>query len=355
MRVFWIVLLLLPGFAAKPEFWVEGRAVGALAVASDATGRAYAWYTLVQTEGKDAPWDWVVVLGNQKEPDRFPVVPAGSRVHLLVREYRPDPYLVPPPGPPRVIVVQGKPAGEGHLPKKLGEALCFKNLAAFPDFPPPLDRIPLACKGETPPLGRPGEAVRYWIEDPFFGNGELWAWYQQDHALVTIVGSELALFGALPKNQLLPRARALALGSAPRLSLPFPEPAARPAAFRLRYPNRRYFKPHAFRLEVVPEGRRGALMRFRIMLYDLAEGTLRETRIFGSGVLGPHYAHPKLWSAFTWNELSWIWEGSAGQLGYGYRRPNLLVARYRENGGLEQLSVRGGPELLRIPEKPQRP
>jgi len=336
-----LLLLLFSAWAKKPEFPLSGAAVGAVAVTADENGRASAWLTLVRSEGENAPWSWVAVFGVRDPKAHLPAIPAGVRVDLTVAEYRAHPYPVRLPGPTRVLVVRGRWKGKGRLPERLGEAVCADPNAPLPHLSPPLDRIALACTGENPPLGRSGEAVRFLLDDPFFGNGELWAWLQGDHALVTLIGSELALYAALPREKLPPESAARALGASPILTLPFPKVAGKRATFRLAYPNRLYPSAHEFRLEVVPEGRTGSLMRYRLIRYDLLSGVWAETEVFGAGALGPHYIHPNLLNAFIWTDLWWTWEGIAGRFDYGIRRAPLLEALYRADGRLERLEATG--------------
>ena len=228
------LLFFVPALAAKPEFPLRGLAVGAVAVASDPGGPAQRWLTLIRAENPESPWEWVAVLG-QKEGEN-PAVPAGARIEAVVARFRvlrpghPEPY----PGPPRVRLVQARIEGKGELPQSLGEAAVVRPCPKLPELPPPLDRIRLACEGKRPPLGRSGEALAYLLNDPLFGEAFMLAWMQDGYALVTAVGSDMALFFALPKNRLPPLSQAVALASAPRLDLPLPPAAQTDATFRLR-------------------------------------------------------------------------------------------------------------------------
>ena len=356
-----IVLYLLFALAVKPEFPLRGLAVGAVAVGVDQEGRANRWLTLIHAENPEAPWEWVVVLG-QKDGEN-PAVPAGVRIDAVIAKYRvlrpghPEPY----PGPPRVRLVRARIEGKGELPKSLGEAAVVRPCPRLPELPPPLDRIGLACEGKRPPLGRSGEALAYLLKAPFFGErdplfGEAFmlAWIQEDHALVTAVGSELALFFALPKDRLPPPSRAVALASAPRLASPLPPVARKSAVFRLEYPYRRYLKAHDFRLAVTFEGLEGGLARYRVERYDLLGDERSSAVLYGAGAFGPHYLNPDLPEGFAWafQEMTWRWE--AGNFAFGFMDWSYLEGVYQEDGGLHTLVLRSkeGEPAIRLRRLP---
>ncbi len=356
-----LLLLLIPSLAMKPEFPLQGLAVGSVAVAADPAGQAQRWLTLIHAENPGSPWEWVVVLG-QKNGEN-PAVPVGVRLDAVIAKYRvlrpghPEPY----PGPPRVHLVRARIEGKGELPKSLGEAAVVRPCPRLPELPPPLDRIGLACEGKRPPLGRSGEALAYLLKDPFFGKrdplfGEAFmlAWIQEDHALITALGSELALFFALPKDRLPPPSRAVALASAPRLNLPLPPVAKKSVIFRLQYPSRLYIKAHDFHLAVTFQGIEGGLARYRVERYDLLGDERASATLYGAGAFGPHYLNPSLPQGFAWafQEMTWQWE--AGSFTFGFGDWPYLEGRYREDGELRELILRskGAEPAIRLQRLP---
>ena len=345
------LLFLVPALAVKPEFPLRGLAVGAVAVASDPAGQVQRWLTLIHAENPESHWEWVVVLG-QKDGEN-PAVPAGARIEAVVTKFRvlrpghPEPY----PGPPRVRLVQARIEGKGELPQSLGEAAVVRPCPNLPELPPPLDRIRLACEGKRPPLGRSGEALAYALTDPFFGRkdplfGEAFilAWMQDGYALVTAVGSDMALFFALPKDRLPPLSRAVALASAPRLDLPLPQAAKTDATFRLSYPNRLYIKAHDYRLSVTFEGLEGRLARYRVKRYDLLGEEQSSAVLYGAGAFGPHYLNPSFSEGFAWAFQEMTWVRLPGSFTFGYFDRPYLEAQYRRDGTLDRLVLTGNAE-----------
>ncbi len=345
-RVLAALVFLGAVHAAIPVFNLRGRPVGAVAVAADENGTATAWLTLVEVRGSRTLAErWLVVYGFPEAG--LPALAPGDPVAIAVRPYRPHRYGAPYPGPRRYALAA--PAGpKGGLPRRLGEARTVRPCPELPELPPPLDRIALACRGKTAPIGRAGETLAYRLgHDPFFGKGTLFAWIGKDHARALAIGEEAALFFAIPNPRLPPPEDAWLLDAAPELALPLPEAALEPAAFALSYPGRLYVRAHRFRLEVRPLGREGGLVRYAVRRHDLLGGEAAAIEVFGDGVLGPHYLNQRLARDFLWAALGFTWEGNAGGLTFAYQGAPLLEAAGAK-GRIEKLTVYGpkGPRIV---------